>query len=305
MNKRPAKCSSCIYSDCMLTDAMALSCEIDTLKEKAVTLLEDVFLGISQTSPDDKCPNIEGSVEVWDNMLMAPHGIVRARKCGKWDCPVCGIQKLKRIRKQLKWGLLNRFRDLQEKGITDAWKYMKFLSLTSYHKIESPEKAYKVMAAGWNKLLAAMKRKFGKVEFFKVVEPHKKDDYPHFHAILWIKKYIPFEWIQNKWMKYEIGKFVNINNKTDEFQSVNHVANYVTKYLLKTVGKDVSWFKRWSQSRRFLMKPERIKWWTDYTIHKLDSVDWLYDEKQESGYWIEWHKDKKGFIYFGGLDETR
>ena len=75
------------------------------------------------------------------------------------------------------------------------------------------------------------------------------------------------------------------------------MVNYVTKYLMKSVGDAVSWFKRWSQSRGFLRKPEKIKWWTGYHLHKLQDVEWLYEEVQEAGHWAEWHKDMRGFTY--------
>ncbi|MDI6791092.1 MAG: hypothetical protein QME44_10465 [Thermodesulfobacteriota bacterium] len=45
------------------------------------------------------------------------------------------------------------------------------------------------------------------------------------------------------------------------------------------------------------MSPEKIKWWRGYHLHKLQDVEWLYDEVQEAGYWVEWHKDMRGFRY--------
>jgi hypothetical protein len=278
---------------------MAQSCEVSASPqgaEETSPLLENKSIGISQTLSNNICPNMYGSVEVYDDMFGVHHGVVRARKCGRWDCPVCGNERVKKIRKRLKGALYYRFGEVQKRGESDGWKYLKFLTLTCYHNFDTPQEAYKVMSEGWNKLLTAMKRKFGNIEVFKVVEAHK-DGYPHFHSLLWTIEFIPFDWIQEKWVKYGVGKFVNISNKTKKFENIKHVVNYVTKYLMKSVGDAVSWFKRWSQSRGFLMKPEKIKWWTGYHLNKLQDVEWLFEEVQEAGHWVEWHKDMRGFTY--------
>ena len=88
--------------------------------------------------------------------------------------------------------------------------------------------------------------------YFDTHQGAHKDGYPHFHILLWTKELIPFDWIQEKWVKYGVGRFVNISNKTRKFENIKHVVDYVTKYLMKSVGDAVSWFKRWSQSRGFL-----------------------------------------------------
>lgn len=31
-----------------------------------------------------------------------------------------------------------------------------------------------------------------------------------------------------------------------------------------------------------------------YHVHKLQDVEWLYEEVQEAGHWTEWQKDMRG-----------
>lgn len=205
---RPDKCGKCLYDDCMLTDDMAANCEVNaTVGEDTPSLLEN-NLRISQTN-SNACPDVRGSIEVYDDSLGVRSGVVRARRCGRWDCPVCGVNKVKKIRGKLKGALYSRFEEAQKRGESDVWKYLKFLTLTCYHDFDSPAAAYDAMAKGWNRLVSAIKRKYGNIEFFKVVEPHE-DGYPHLHILLWTKEYIPFAWIQKLWVKYELGKFVNM-----------------------------------------------------------------------------------------------
>ena len=292
---RPEKCSKCIWEDCMLTDFMAQSCEVTATLEGGETSLLESSIRTSQTN-NGACPEIKGSIEVWEDTFGVVSGVVRSRRCGRWDCPVCGVKKVDKLRLKLKGALYSRFEEVQKRGETDGWKYLKFLTLTCYRDFDSPAAAYDVMAKGWNKLVTAMKKKHGTIEYFKVVEPHE-DGYPHLHVLLWTKEYIPFAWIQKLWVKYEVGKFVNINNKTDKFQTINHVVNYITKYLTKYISKSVAWYKRWSKTRGFFKGNDRVKRWTGYNLYERDRVDWLYDDMEEAGYWLEWHKDKQGYNY--------
>ena len=111
MGNRPERCSRCIFEDCILTDHMAQYCEVSTAPQGAAEtspFLENKSIGISQTLSNNICPNMYGSVEVYDDMFGVHHGVIRARKCGRWDCPVCGNERVKKIRKRLKGALYYR-----------------------------------------------------------------------------------------------------------------------------------------------------------------------------------------------------
>jgi len=88
---RPDKCSKCLYDDCMLSDDMVVNCEVTATAEKEKpSFLENIYMRISQTN-NNVCPNIYGSVEVWDDSLGVTGGVARNRRCGGWDCPVCWL----------------------------------------------------------------------------------------------------------------------------------------------------------------------------------------------------------------------
>jgi hypothetical protein len=90
-------------------------------------------------------------------------------KCKSWDCPECRKEKAKAYSKRVK-------------KMFDGRKLW-MMTLTYYHNVDETT-AWKTYNEAWNRLRTNLVKQFGKFSFVKVLESHKKSNYPHLHLIV-------------------------------------------------------------------------------------------------------------------------
>ena len=180
--------------------------------------------------------------------------------CKSWFCDECRPKNLKKLRARIFNSQM--VQDYKVKGFRDKYA-QKFLTLTypgkEFRKKFTPLKAYEQMVKAYDKLVRAIKRKWGNFRFIRVVEP-QQDGFPHFHVVLVgrsISKKEVLKDIENLWrFKYGMG-FVRLNVIT---QSLEHAIRYITKYLSKnpqSMGKNKRIF---TASRGALQSIEKKTW---------------------------------------------
>jgi len=128
------------------------------------------------------------------------------------------------------------------------------------HRMEySPEEALKIMQECWNKLMTALRKRLGKIHYFRIVEP-QKDGFPHFHVLL-IGDNIAHRSIKDEieslWRgRYGMG-FIWMTASSKKISSFNHAINYATKYLTKGMKSIKKYSRIFSSSRGALMKKKK------------------------------------------------
>ena len=180
--------------------------------------------------------------------------------CKSWLCDYCRPKNLKKLRARIFNSQM--VKDYKMKGFRDKYA-QKFLTLTcpgyEFRSMCSPLQAYEQMVKAFDKLVRALKRKWGNFRFIRVVEP-QQDGFPHFHVVLVgksISKKEILKDIENLWRnKYGMG-FVRLNVITE---SLEHAIRYITKYLSKnphSMGKN----KRIFTASRGALQPIEKKTW--------------------------------------------
>jgi len=86
----------------------------------------------------------------------------------------------------------------------------------------------------WNKFATIIRRKYSKVKYVAILEKHKNNDRPHIHGF-W-NMFLPWEWVQERWMKCHGGKGYYV----EEVKTNKGISDYVGKQLevYRYVGKD-------------------------------------------------------------------
>ena len=109
-----------------------------------------------------------------------------------------------------------------------------FLTLTlDPRRFISLDDAYRKLRIGWNKLLTMLRKRYGKLQFVKVVE-FQKSGSPHLHALFFgISRLIDATDLRSFWdKKYGAGTFVYLKRiKNDGRQVVAYLTKYIKKYL--------------------------------------------------------------------------
>jgi len=142
---------------------------------------------------------------------------------------------------------------LKSRMTTTAKKYS-FITLTYHHKKYSPEEAAERSKSDIKELLRLIRRKFGKIQYFYIIEL-TQTGYPHFHVI--IDHFIYWKVLKAMWYHITWSYVVDIRMIPS-----GNIAGYICKYLTK-VQKQNEWqfefiFKNidrlWSASRGFFGK---------------------------------------------------
>lgn len=146
--------------------------------------------------------------------------------CRSWTCTVCGPK-----RKAL---LVYRI---------VAASPTRFLTLTCLHT-GSKEDQLKTITLALPRLITALRKKHGPIEYFRMLE-HCKDGYPHFHLLLRCK-FLPQPEIKALWTKLTGATVVDIR------KAHGRSTGYVAKYLQKARDPDDTWSRqRISVSKNF------------------------------------------------------
>lgn len=155
-------------------------------------------------------------------------------RCGRWDCPVCGPRKAKKLMRRALNGQIAV--EGVENGFRDQYNF-KLLTLTyggsEKRRGATPKEAAKEMSKAFDKLIKAMRQEFGHFLYLKVFEAHKEGGWPHLHVLLVGKNIAPTEvrtYIEKLWRyKYHFG-FIKLNSKPD---TRTKAISYTLKYLFK------------------------------------------------------------------------
>lgn len=171
-------------------------------------------------------------------------GQVRARgvTCKRWGCDPCAGVKTRDLAQWIKLAAPN-----------------KLLTLTNDTKLDdNPELAWIRTAPLVPELIRILRKKFGSLEYLRVVEL-TKNNWPHYHLMI-RSEYLPQAVLSNEWYRLSGSDIVDIRKVKDFFNSVL----YLTKYLSKL--RRVDWTERHiSYSRKFFPVaikpiPEKTEW---------------------------------------------
>lgn len=201
----------------------------------------------------DRCPNASYYVE------FVKHGVnglgdelVRGYcGCKSWDCPACAEREAWKLRKKTVNAVTEYLDQIRTDGFRDKY-HCKFLTLTFPGRDVRDRMGIDVadvyMKKQLNKLMTALKKRFGKFEYMWVVEP-QGDGYPHFHLLLMGDAVVPMEIygvIKALWeLKYGMG-FSKIRAVSGGIESI---AYYMSKYLIKGLRSGKKHNRVYSMSR--------------------------------------------------------
>lgn len=213
-----------------------------------------------------------------------------ALPCNTWNCEYCRKKKAKKFAKRAMMGCIglyegtNGFRSRYEAKMftftcpgADYRKYLPDNPFThDYTGDHDPETVYRIMAKEFDKLIRAMRKKYGNFMYLRCVEP-QRDGYPHFHVLFVGEKIKPkaiYDHVKNLWeSKYGQGfAWVSgIKNKAGKrvpFRSVKHAVNYCLKYLKKAPGKFSQMNRPLTSCKNALVPPPPKKVWLGYTFQR-------------------------------------
>lgn len=133
--------------------------------------------------------------------------------CKSWNCPRCAPKKAEAVSAKVQ----QNFRS----------ERVRFLTLTIRPRASLPEAIIHINTA-WNRLRLKITRKYGKIKYFKTIEPQGNTRMPHFHVLINI-------YIDNNWLgpALESSGFGPIRHITLVRQDL--VLPYVLKYLRKGI----------------------------------------------------------------------
>lgn len=207
---------------------------------------------VNQSNPKYKgCPNSKGSI-LLGYVRVSPFGnavytVTRINKvCNQWKCPKCSERKYRMLLERLRDGELLR---QAERLVTDDIKYgWLFITLSVpgqvYRKSHTKLEAVDELRKNGNKLITAMKKRYGKFHYIAVVEP-QRDGYPHIHMLMVGEKRIPksiLAWLRKTWRdKYGMGE-IDVEAKIKDRETGKMITPrnawsailYATKYMSKS-----------------------------------------------------------------------
>lgn len=169
----------------------------------------------------DCCPNAQ-TLEAWSTGLNGR--VIVALGCKQWGCPVCGAAKVRRLAHRV-----------------EAAKPTKFVTLTTWTRAYlGPRMAFEKGSRKIPKLIAKLRKRFGDIEYCKVLEQHK-NGFPHWH-FAWRSSYIPQRIISDLWDELHNSPIVHIKR----VEKIKSVYGYMVKYLCKQhyvpwTDRRVSW----------------------------------------------------------------
>lgn len=181
-------------------------------------------------------PNPQGSL---DPCPLRPSNIVRARgpngemsslRCKQWGCDACGPWLKKRLRR----GIINQ---------AEANELQRFLTITLPSSVRglAPADQWRIEQRVWNRLRNRLVRKYPKLRFLWVREPHKNGT-PHRHAL--ISHYIPQTWLSQVVADCGGGRVVDIR-----FVDAHRVGAYLSKYLSKDAAAPPHGFRKYGAAK--------------------------------------------------------
>lgn len=136
--------------------------------------------------------------------------------CKSWSCPSCAKKKSRDLGNRAK----ESFKGLR----------LRFWTLTIKPQGDLPGAIFHINRA-WNRLRGKIVRKYGKVKYFKVIEPQSRTKMPHFHIL--VDKFIDWNWMKGAAGSSGFGSHLWVEDVRDE-----HIYGYVIKYMRKSLNND-------------------------------------------------------------------
>ena len=90
-------------------------------------------------------------------------------RCKSWSCPKCRPIKARRVKTYI-----------EDNFVTEPI-YM--ITLTFFHTGDVLD-CWKTLGAKWNRMRTYLAKKYGKFDYLRIVEPHKKGGWPHMHVLV-------------------------------------------------------------------------------------------------------------------------
>ena len=131
--------------------------------------------------------------------------------CHSWLCARCSGKKARKIAYNLKTSFENRPSFL--------------LTLTTQGHTSMAE-SYKFIARAFNRLFTLVRQKYGRFNYFKVLEPQAKRGNAHYHIIL--DRYIDISWLRSHLVSTGFGTVCDVQLIRND-----KIFSYVLKYLQK------------------------------------------------------------------------
>jgi len=133
--------------------------------------------------------------------------------CNSWACPKCAKVKAEALARKV---------EVNFKG-----ERLRFLTLTIRPQASLPGAIIGINTA-WNRLRLKITRKYGKIKYFKVIEPQRNTKMPHFHVL--INRYVDKAWLGTVLESCGFGPICDIKLVRNE-----KIMSYVLKYVRKGI----------------------------------------------------------------------
>lgn len=208
--------------------------------------------------------------------------------CKQWSCPVCS----KKLSSGLRRGLLRGFKAyFQERGKGYSPKYFfKMVSLTvpgqEWRRRVDVSNAERLVKESLVKLVAALRRRYGKSLEYVWVDEKQRDGYPHIHLCIMGPAAVPaavYGYITHLWRsRYKMGfTFVSTDKKD---RGIEGIVFYLTKYVTKGMLTNVKGKRVFSMSKAIKTLSKREK--PVYTLLAYGFID--YNDDGSMNYRTVW-----------------
>jgi hypothetical protein len=195
--------------------------------------------------------------------------------CNRYDCPVCGPIKVKRLKKAIH-------------NAIKSWNGVRMMTLTLSSKAgDTPEEHYKILQECWRRFITELRRTKSlrrdqrEFQYIRVPELHESG-YMHMHMIIshFLKQQVLYPiWIH---IIHEVTNDVFIGGGVTLTgnKSCSDGSNYITKYITKLIDEVVFIVRRYSKSDEvvlFSKKGKKSRW--QFVLGCLPPIaDQIYDE---------------------------
>jgi hypothetical protein len=136
---------------------------------------------------------------------------VYTHRCKSWDCPGCRRRKAARV----------------SAAIDRVFAGRSFYFLTITHdRSRSLEETWRETGTKWNELITYARKNNPKFSYIRILEPHKKEPYPHLHVLVSIDVFSKAFFLYSKTLGFG-------QQQQQTKISSERAKQYVTKYLGK------------------------------------------------------------------------
>lgn len=170
-------------------------------------------------------------------------------RCKSWRCKRCGPRKVRRTIGLIQAGM--------------AAGFIRFATFTAPGD-EDTDASFREATRRWKRLRLRIERRWGKFEYFIVVEPQKRG-HAHLHVLIRGPRFLPQRQLARMAAECGFGRVADIR------QGQTYLPGYLAKYLTKTLDLTPAqagrYFRRVRMSRRWAEKtswdPEHKweRWW--------------------------------------------